>query len=301
MFLATNRGMNSIKAENVINLPSHLVNGTILKTALTNPSEIVHLRHRIDNAVSSSKDRSLSYDTSLAMIQTLIDFDAMEDIATLPHFPQFLEDKSEIGDKLCNIGDSIVHKLVSWTKKLPFYLEIPVEMHTKLLTDKWHEILVLTTAAYQALHGKRAAHAPMPVADIIQQITPMLDKDDPEFSQEVQAHLCTLQTCLTTLMGHPISMEQLRLDVGHMVEKMTQITIMFRRIKLKMEEYVCLKVYILLNRGEYTTHNHNAHMSIARSTGFPVYTHFVYRNRIGKYTGTVYTGSEVLFAAFGPE
>lgn len=59
----------------------------------------------------------------------------------------------------------------------------------------------------------------------------------------------TLQTCLTTLMRHNISMEQLRLDVGHMVEKMTQITIMFRRIKLKMEEYVCLKVYILLNKG----------------------------------------------------
>lgn len=54
-------------------------------------------------------------------------------------------------------------------------------------------------------------------------------------------------------MGHPISMEQLRLDVGHMVEKMTQITIMFRRIKLKMEEYVCLKVYILLNKGINST------------------------------------------------
>lgn len=65
----------------------------------------------------------------------------------------------------------------------------------------------------------------------------------------MNTHLLTLQTCLTTLMGHPISMEQLRLDVGHMVEKMTQITIMFRRIKLKMEEYVCLKVYILLNQG----------------------------------------------------
>jgi nuclear receptor subfamily 6 group A len=245
MFLSPNR-INNIKAENVINVPSHLVNGTILKTALTNPSEIVHLRHRIDNAVSSSKDRSLSYENSIGMIQTLIDFDAMEDIATLPHFPQFLEDKSEIGDKLCNIGDSIVHKLVSWTKKLPFYLEIPVEMHTKLLTDKWHEILVLTTAAYQALHGKKAAQ-PIPV-DSIQPISPLLDKDDPEFTQEVNSHLCTLQTCLTTLMGHPISMEQLRLDVGHMVEKMTQITIMFRRIKLKMEEYVCLKVYILLNR-----------------------------------------------------
>lgn len=46
-------------------------------------------------------------------------------------------------------------------------------------------------------------------------------------------------------------MEQLKLDVGLMVEKMTQITIMFRRIKLRMEEYVCLKVYILLNKGKF--------------------------------------------------
>jgi nuclear receptor subfamily 6 group A len=68
---------------------------------------------------------------------------------------------------------------------------------------------------------------------------------------KINAHLQTLQTCLTTLMGHAISMEQLKLDVGLMVEKMTQITIMFRRIKLRMEEYVCLKVYILLNRGNF--------------------------------------------------
>lgn len=200
--------------------------------------------------MSSSKDRSVNYEHALCMIQTLIDCDEMENIATLPHFPEFLEDKSEIGDKLCNIGDSIVHKLVSWTKKLPFYLEIPVEIHTKLLTDKWHELLVLTTAAYQALHGKKTSQADTNSSGkaIIGPIVP--EKGDPEFVQEVTNHLHTLQTCLTTLMGQPISMEQLRLDVGHMVEKMTQITIMFRRIKLKMEEYVCLKVYILLNKGE---------------------------------------------------
>ncbi|XP_055620827.1 hormone receptor 4 isoform X2 [Toxorhynchites rutilus septentrionalis] len=237
-----------IKSES-ISLPSHLVNGTILKTALTNPSEIVHLRHRLDNAVSSSKDRSISYEQALNMIHTLIDCDAMEDIATLPHFSEFLADKSEIGDKLCNIGDSIVHKLVSWTRKLPFYMDIPVEIHTKLLTDKWHEILVLTTAAYQAMHGKRnfndQLHTPTAGSGTV--LTP--DKQDPEFVEEITAHLHTLQSCLTTLMGHPISIEQLKIDVGQMVEKMTQITIMFRRSKLKMEEYVCLKVYILLNKG----------------------------------------------------
>lgn len=50
-------------------------------------------------------------------------------------------------------------------------------------------------------------------------------------------------------MGRPITLEQLRLDVGLVVEKITQITCVFRRIQLRMEEYVCLKVYILLNQG----------------------------------------------------
>ena len=46
-----------------------------------------------------------------------------------------------------------MYKLVQWTKRLPFYLELPVEVHTRLLTHKWHELLVLTTSAYQAIHG----------------------------------------------------------------------------------------------------------------------------------------------------
>ena len=171
-----------VKQENNVNLPASLLNGNILKAALTNPSEIVHLRHRLDNAVSSSRDRSINFEHAINMIQTLIDCDAMEDIATLPHFSQFLEDKSEISDKLCNIGDSIVHKLVSWTKKLPFYLEIPVEIHTKLLTDKWHEILVLTTAAYQAMYGRKYTGSQQGSSN---SIAP--DKHDPEYVQEVSS------------------------------------------------------------------------------------------------------------------
>jgi hypothetical protein len=27
------------------------------------------------------------------------------------------------------------------------------QVHTRLLTHKWHELLVLTTSAYQAIHG----------------------------------------------------------------------------------------------------------------------------------------------------
>ena len=53
------------------------------------------------------------------------------------------------------IGDSIVHKLIEWVTRLPFYNQLPKEVLTKLLTHKWHELLVLTTSAYQAIHGFR--------------------------------------------------------------------------------------------------------------------------------------------------
>lgn len=39
-----------------------------------------------------------------------------------------LEHKSDLSEKLMQIGDSIVYKLVQWTKRLPFYLELPVEV-----------------------------------------------------------------------------------------------------------------------------------------------------------------------------
>ncbi|XP_022194097.2 hormone receptor 4 [Nilaparvata lugens] len=212
-------------------IPPHLVNGTILKTALTNPSEVIHLRQRLDTAVSSSRDRALSEEGAVHMINRLIECDEFQDIATLRNMDDLLEHKTDLSDKLMQIGDSIVYKLVQWTKRLPFYLELRVEVHTRLLTQKWHELLVLTTSAYQAIHGPHK----------------MGSFDGPEdFNREVSNNLCTLQNCLTSMMGRTITMDQLRQDVGLMVEKITYVTLMFRQIKLRMEEYVCLKVIIML-------------------------------------------------------
>ncbi|KYM81475.1 Hormone receptor 4 [Atta colombica] len=219
----------------------HLVNGTILKTALTNPSEVVHLRQRLDNAVSSSRDRVFPLDATLTMIQTLIDCDEFQDIATLRNLDELLDHNSDLSDKLCQIGDSIVYKLVQWTKRLPFYLELPVEVHTRLLTHKWHELLVLTTSAYQAMHGH---HRLTNVAT---------DGTGADFMQEVTNNMYTLQRCLTSMMGRPITMDQLRQDVGLMVEKITYVTLMFRRVRLRMEEYVCLKVITMLSQARGST------------------------------------------------
>ncbi|KAL1489281.1 hypothetical protein ABEB36_014209 [Hypothenemus hampei] len=219
-------------------LPSNLVNGTILKTALTNPSEVIRLRQRLDSAVSSSRDRNFSVANALSMIKTLIECDEFQDIATLRNLDELLDHNTDLSEKLCNIGDSIVYKLVQWTKRLPFYLELPVEVHTRLLTHKWHELLVLTTSAYQAIQKAASDQQQVQMATVI----------EPDFNQEVETNLCTLQNCLTSMMGREITIEQLRQDVGLMIEKITHVTLMFRQIKLTMEEYVCLKVITMLNQ-----------------------------------------------------
>ena len=61
-----------------------IANGNILKTALTNPSEVLHLRRRLESAVTSSRDTvNLSYESAMPTICTLIYCDEFEDIATL--------------------------------------------------------------------------------------------------------------------------------------------------------------------------------------------------------------------------
>lgn len=217
-------------------ISSGLNTGHILKAALTNPSEVAHFRQRLDNTVTSSRERSLPYPVALTLIRTLIKCDDFEDIATLKNLDDLLDHKSDLSTKLRQLGDSISIKLVQWTKRLPFYQDLPVEVHTRLLTHKWHELLVLTTSAYQAIYGLQKLGSRSS------------DGTEAEFHQEVSNNLCTLQTCLNSMMGRPITMDQLRQEVGVMVEKITHVTLTLRKAKIQIEEYVCLKVITMLNQ-----------------------------------------------------
>ena len=62
---------------------ARIAHGDILKTALTNPSEVLHLRRRLETTVTSSRDSTSPYDGAMAAINTLIYCDEFEDIATL--------------------------------------------------------------------------------------------------------------------------------------------------------------------------------------------------------------------------
>ena len=45
-------------------------------------------------------------------------------------------------------------------------------------------------------------------------------------------------------------MDQLRQDVGPMVERITKVITSFRNFRLTMQEYVCLKVVAMLSNAE---------------------------------------------------
>ena len=60
---------------------------------------------------------------------------------------------------------------------------------------------------------------------------------------QISTNLVTLQTCLTKLMGKPITMDQLRTDAGEMVEKITHVIMMFRKLDIKVSQSHILDLF----------------------------------------------------------
>jgi nuclear receptor subfamily 6 group A len=103
---------------------------------------------------------------------------------------------------------------------------------------------------------------------------------------QVETNLCTLQSCLTSMMGREITIEQLRQDVGLMIEKITHVTLMFRQIKLTMEEYVCLKVTTMLNQAKPASSSGNSELESIHErymTCLRVYTQHMYPQQTTRF------------------
>ena len=102
---------------------------------------------------------------------------------------------------------------------------------------KWHKLLVLTTTAYQAIYGTQKLG------------TALGEGSTAKPHQEMSTNLVTLHTCLTPIMGWPITMDQLQQDVGTLVEKITMVITSFHNFQLSKQEYVSLiKVVAMLTQ-----------------------------------------------------
>ncbi|GBL83414.1 Hormone receptor 4 [Araneus ventricosus] len=234
--------------------PIEWTNGQILKAALTSPCDILQLRRQLESWMNNARDRQMTPEQAMIIISQLIECDDFEDIAVVTNLDELKEAKSELSDKLCQIGDTIVYKLVQWTKRLPFYLELPVTVHTQLLSHKWHELLVLTTSAYVAIRSNNNNNGPCTSGGYnnggVPNGAPARLSND-ELQHEVGMGLCALHSVLGAMVDGAISLEQLKAEAGQLVEQLTQLTATFKKLQLCLEEYVCLKVVAMLNQEGY--------------------------------------------------
>lgn len=91
----------------------------------------------------------------LSLIENLLECNKLLDISNLYQVEKLFQTNTEgVAKLLCELGENVVEQLVLWMKKLRFFNEIPIQIYTQLLSDKWHELLVLITVAYKAINGE---------------------------------------------------------------------------------------------------------------------------------------------------
>ncbi|KAE9419596.1 hypothetical protein Angca_009748, partial [Angiostrongylus cantonensis] len=145
--------------------------------------------------------------------------------------------------RLSRIGDEIVEQLVEWTKMLPFYCELPVEIHTHLLTQRWAE-LVLLSACFYSCSTSTSSNDETAVS------TTTIDGNEEVSFLDPSINIRLLQKRLSAVMGKAIPLEHVTKEAGPLVEKFTALLHSFSKMRITTEAYVCIKAITLLH---YTT------------------------------------------------
>ncbi|KAK3591439.1 hypothetical protein CHS0354_033438 [Potamilus streckersoni] len=163
-----------------------------------------------------------------SVISELLHCDSMLDIANLHEVKNFIGSGKAVTEVLCRLGDEIVMKLVHWTKQLPFYSELTTDIHSQMLSDKWHELLLLITTAYKA-------------------VTSSNDMENLTYEELYAENFTKLQMYLNYMFSKDFELEQLQAEVGETIGKITHVMFRFIQMHLTKEEFACLQVILLLN------------------------------------------------------
>ncbi|XP_071157370.1 hormone receptor 4-like [Mytilus edulis] len=130
---------------------------------------------------------------------------------------------------MCDVGDNFVTNLVTWTKHLPFYSEVPTEVYSQLLTEKWHKLIILLTSAQ-----------------------PVLRKVEMSTTFDVfhQQKLENVKFCLKKLFKKNLGTGIISSNMDLFIRHMCKIMFTFHLLLLKEEECACLQVILLLKQGD---------------------------------------------------
>ncbi|XP_005095260.2 uncharacterized protein LOC101860559 [Aplysia californica] len=171
------------------------------------------------------------YSSPSALLADLAKNDCLLSIAEDYQIDQFTGSEENVAQALCQVGDNIVMRFVHWMKQLPFYKEIPKELQTEILMSKWHELLLLIMTAYGPVTKHWAKKA----------------GPKPSFSELFSSNMSRMQEYLEKSFGKYFSVEQLRAEIGPLMEKVTAIMAYFWQLAVTRKELLCLMVILLLS------------------------------------------------------
>lgn len=144
-----------------------------------------------------------------------------------------------VGQVLAKLGDDIVSQLVEWTQGLPYYDTLPLALHTQLLTSKWHELVLLSMAVH--ICHKDPPCPAKPSSGLI--------NHNKAVQKMAERYLIRIHHFMCTLLDKVVSLEELRADIGEVINKLTFLLSVLQDLGISQEEYVCLKVLVLLSQG----------------------------------------------------
>jgi len=142
---------------------------------------------------------------------------------------------------MCKLGDDLVFHLVQWVKHLPFYTRLGTEEHTYILKTKWQELLLLSVAVNAINFRNSTTNRGL------------------SFEQHVYKNMVALQDCLNQTLDLKLDMENFREEMGEIVEKLTHLVAMFHTYKINRDEYLLMKVVVLLSN--ISTNNNDAEIA----------------------------------------
>lgn len=200
--------------------PSTMVLGFIDNPHLTNETQT----RRISPWCQSS-----CHDSPLDCRKSLSDIlDCLKYLHTEFNLNIINDNSQTVTQNMCNLGDKFVTSLVSWTRHLPFYSDIPIQLHSKLLTAKWHKLLLLSVSAQQVQHSKQCCAT---------------------FDEFYQHKLANVKNCLLKLFSDNLNAEDMSVQMNRFIKHICGCMYTFNNMSLTKEEYACLQIILLLDQG----------------------------------------------------
>ena len=203
---------------------------SVKSTTTSTSSHSILNSNYVNKEVMPAVVKCAAGDERKALISQLLDCNAHLDITSVYLAVQAYAVDSVTTECLYTISDAIVNKLVRWTHNLPFYNEIPMSIHSLLLTQKWHEMLVLVTTAHRSMNK---------------------DNNDISTYQSIyNNNKLKVEMYLKRLSGgNEMDLHSIR--VKEIIGSLTKLIFNFIQLEIKPEEYVCLQVLLLLHLSKY--------------------------------------------------